>query len=308
MGRRAIDMTGWKMWEHGVDGSRVTVVKRIDDYVGSTGVREPQWECLCDCGNIFTATSNALRSGQTRSCGCLLKEAVHNRRFKDLTGMKFGKWTVSHRADDNIDNSGNHHVMWHCVCGCGNEKDVRGSNLISGLSKSCGCLQKEDKKGTNFDKTLREYDENGNIIGRICSCCKRMLPIDNYYKYSNASDGLSNMCKYCQARSVHGRYQVYRQGAKNRNLDFEITKDEFDVITQKSCYYCGDYANDYFGKPYSGIDRVNSCVGYVIDNVVPCCTMCNRMKLDYTTSDWLAKMRQILYHMDCKGDLDEKNK
>jgi len=298
MGRHAIDMTGWIMKEHGVVGSRVTVIKRVDDYVGSTGIREPQWECLCDCGNIFTATSNAIRSGQTRSCGCLLKETVHNRRLKDLTGMRFGKWNVLYRADDHVDDSGNHHVIWHCLCDCGNEKDVRGSNLTSGLSKSCGCLQKEDKKGTNFDKTLREYDTDGNVTGRICSCCKRMLPIDNYYKDLHTADGVSNICKYCQSRSVHGRYQVYRQGAKNRNLDFELTRDEFAIITEKPCHYCGEYSDVYFDKPYSGIDRVDSSIGYVVNNVVPCCTMCNRMKLDYNINTWVEKMKKILSHLE----------
>lgn len=297
-----IDMTGWVMKEHGVDDSRVTVIKRIDDYVGSTGVHEPQWECLCECGNIFTSTSHNLRGGITRSCGCLLKESVSARRFNDLTGKVFGKLTALYRAEDYIDDSGHNRTMWHCICECGNEKDIRGTNLTSGLTKSCGCLQKEDKIGTRFDTELRQYDDNNNIIGRICSCCKRMLPIDNYYKDKSNADGLTNMCKYCISKSPQGRYKTYKQRAKNRNLEFVLTKNEFDTITQQPCYYCGEYSNDYFDKPYSGIDRIDSSLGYTTDNVVPCCTMCNRMKLDYITSDWLAKMKQILSHMERKGE------
>ena len=83
MGRHAIDMTGWIMKDHGVNGSRVTVIKRIDDYIGSTGIHEPQWECLCECGNIFTTTSNAVRSGQTRSCGCLLSDTAKEKQKKN---------------------------------------------------------------------------------------------------------------------------------------------------------------------------------------------------------------------------------
>ena len=31
------DMTGWKMWEHGVPDSRLTVLKQAEDYVDSRG-------------------------------------------------------------------------------------------------------------------------------------------------------------------------------------------------------------------------------------------------------------------------------
>jgi hypothetical protein len=37
-------------------------------------------------------------------------------------------------------------VTWHCKCTCGNEKDVRGSNLRNGNVQSCGCLKKEKCK------------------------------------------------------------------------------------------------------------------------------------------------------------------
>ena len=30
-----------------------------------------QWECMCDCGNTCTTSGGRLRSGNTKSCGCL---------------------------------------------------------------------------------------------------------------------------------------------------------------------------------------------------------------------------------------------
>ena len=36
-----IDMTGWKMWEHGVPESRLTVIKQVNDYVTPQGVHIP---------------------------------------------------------------------------------------------------------------------------------------------------------------------------------------------------------------------------------------------------------------------------
>lgn len=293
------------MKEHGVDGSRVTVIKRIEDYISPSGRHEPQWECLCECGNIFTSTSKKLRSGDTRSCGCLLKESVRNRTFKDLTGQKIGKLTVLYRENDRTYKNGYHRTIWHCVCDCGNEKDVRATDLVSGAIKSCGCLPKQ--KTFHLNKSLRKYDENGNLIGHVCQCCKRMLPIDNYYKDSSTADGFSWICKYCQIHSLQARYQTYKQSAKKRNLEFDLTREEFNEITSKSCYYCGDYSGDFLGEQYCGIDRVDSSIGYIKENMVPCCTTCNRMKLDHSVDEWVFKMKQILEHLNYQKIPNKQN-
>jgi hypothetical protein len=39
--------------------------------------RQVKWNCECDCGNKHTVTGESLRSGKSKSCGCLLKEARH---------------------------------------------------------------------------------------------------------------------------------------------------------------------------------------------------------------------------------------
>lgn len=43
------------------------------------------WKCLCDCGNEVFVTTKNLRSGNTKSCGCLKKET------SKLNGIKSGK-------------------------------------------------------------------------------------------------------------------------------------------------------------------------------------------------------------------------
>lgn len=57
-----IDMTGWIMKEHGVENSKLNVIK----YLGNSF-----WECQCECGNICVVDSTRLRNGTTRSCGCI---------------------------------------------------------------------------------------------------------------------------------------------------------------------------------------------------------------------------------------------
>lgn len=44
-----------------------------------TASRDVQWNCRCDCGNLFVASGRTLRSGGTQSCGCLQKELLAKR-------------------------------------------------------------------------------------------------------------------------------------------------------------------------------------------------------------------------------------
>lgn len=61
------------------------------------------------------------------------------KKVKDLTGMVFGRLTVTEFAGVN-----NHkQARWLCTCDCGNETVVDGDNLRRGNTASCGCLQKD---------------------------------------------------------------------------------------------------------------------------------------------------------------------
>ena len=39
----------------------------------------PIWKCVCDCGNEVEILGKYLLNGDTKSCGCLIKEGSHNR-------------------------------------------------------------------------------------------------------------------------------------------------------------------------------------------------------------------------------------
>ena len=50
-----------------------------------------EWLCQCtNCGNYVIVNSHNLRSGHTKSCGCLHKELVGKQFSKDISNKRFG--------------------------------------------------------------------------------------------------------------------------------------------------------------------------------------------------------------------------
>ena len=61
----------------GVRFNKLVVLRRA----GKHGSRAC-WECQCDCGKVVIVETADLRSGNTKSCGCLRREQVKNRSTK----------------------------------------------------------------------------------------------------------------------------------------------------------------------------------------------------------------------------------
>ena len=72
--RKAHDLTGQKF-------GRLTVIKRVESLVQPSGQRKTRWLCKCDCGNEKIIQSSQLKSGMTKSCGCLSREKSRERLF-----------------------------------------------------------------------------------------------------------------------------------------------------------------------------------------------------------------------------------
>jgi very-short-patch-repair endonuclease len=100
------------------------------------------WECECDCGNIVYATSYALKSGHTKSCGCLQKRLAGERNLKNLIGQRFTRLFVKERYGS----TKNGQALWLCECDCGNTKISTTVSLLRGRTKSCGCLKSEGEQ------------------------------------------------------------------------------------------------------------------------------------------------------------------
>ena len=303
-----IDITGWVMKEHGVPDSRLTVVERAEDYISPSGKHETRWRCICECGNEVVVTRSRIKGNNaTKSCGCLQKEKA-SLSLNDLTGQIFGRLTVLERAEVPEHVKDKHSTYWKCECKCGKITVVRRDALIHGDTQSCGCIHDEkssERIKTIFTKDYRKYNEQGNLIEKFCPTCGRWLNPTNFSPSKSVLDGYSYECKECYNYSTRNRYKSYRGSANHRKLEFDLTLDEFDEITSKPCVYCGGCNGDYFGKQFSGVDRINSQKGYVLNNCVPCCQTCNAMKSNLTVKDWIEHITLILNYYNKKDvDLD----
>ena len=61
-----------------------------------------------------------------------------NKRAINMTGHRYGGWTVLEYVESR--GPAQKKAMWLCKCDCGVEREVAGQSLRTGLSKSCGCM------------------------------------------------------------------------------------------------------------------------------------------------------------------------
>lgn len=101
--------------------------------------------------------------------------------------------------------------------------------------------------------------------------------------------------------------RIYKSNAKKKSRDFTLTLDEFKVITQNDCHYCGmkpskEISNHNIKKDevrsrgsyiYTGIDRKDSSEGYTTENSLPCCHQCNIAKMDMSYDAFISYLDRL---------------
>lgn len=242
------------------------------------------------------------------------------RKSPDITGMRFGRLTAIERDYTREPKSG---VFWVFVCDCGKTKSLISNNVIKGFTSSCGCYNSERASG--YDLTGKVFGEL-TVLGRndslrkrksytwncLCTCGKIAV-----VRRDSLLSGHTKSCGCLTHKFSGGRtkpegeaafnsvYNNYRRGALERGYSFELTKDEFKGIIFDNCAYCNKPPAIVSGKQkyngvciHNGADRIDNTKGYVSGNVVPCCTLCNQMKLDHTFEDFkehIACIYRCLY-------------
>lgn len=118
---------------------KLTVLSRAPDQLRKAGdklIKKKYWLCQCECGNTKEVCDDSLKTGSTKSCGCLNRDGKIRR---DITGHKFNHLTaLEHLRKNNL-------TYWRCRCDCGNIVDVFIGSLLRDKAFSCGCVKRPRK-------------------------------------------------------------------------------------------------------------------------------------------------------------------
>ena len=151
---------------------RLTVLRRVpSDTPGKV-----LWECKCSCPDhkVVIVPSVRLKNGETRSCGCLKREMLSKRVWKDLTGCTIGRLKVLRRVQNSPPTAScpEGHVQYECECSCPDHTRVivAAGALLGGTTRSCGCLRKE--RVSELKRKWAEGDEL-NLSSRFDDMKKR---------------------------------------------------------------------------------------------------------------------------------------
>jgi hypothetical protein len=218
--------------------------------------RNLHWKCKCDCGTEKIVRGAEMKSGKSQSCGCLMREATHEKRFIDLTGKRFGKLIVIGIDHINKKAKGGYTYYWKCKCDCGNEKITIGKNLKSGYTNSCGCLQINNRRNALL-KNGSTYAFNTLFYSYKRGAKQRGF---NFELDENKFKELTQQnCYYCGCKP-------------NQIKKVKSTSENYT---------------------YNGIDRLDSLEGYTVENSVSCCGTCNFAKREMSEQDFFTWIERV---------------
>jgi hypothetical protein len=137
-----------------------------------------------------------------------------------------------------------------------------------------------------------------------CSCGLETCPKIVFVSVGNLRHGNTKSCQ--RQRLMHPALRTYfnttRAMAKHRKLSFELTFAQFHTIIKLPCYYCGSLTdvkqiNNNSGKIWrlraNGIDRNDNSIGYIIENCVPCCQLCNFGKSNMLAQEYIDHCKKV---------------
>lgn len=207
------DLTGMKF-------NRLTVLRLLE----RTPRRRYVWLCKCDCGNDVKVTSEHLKSGHTKSCGCWNRERISKVNFKNgLYGTKL-------------------YYAWYNMCNRCNRKNNCGYSDYGGRGiKVCNEWLGESgfvnfanwalSNGYEEGLTLDRIDNDKGYIPQNCRWVDRFVQANNkrnnhYIKINGEVGTVANMARKYDVdywNLLH--YSTGGENCKYPDLIIEVAND-----------------------------------------------------------------------------------
>lgn len=80
--------------------------------------RSVSWRCRCDCGNETVVFGSNLHTGNTLSCGCLVKPTLRARKHGDTGSAEYWVWTGMHQRCRDPNHVAYHHYGGRGIAVC----------------------------------------------------------------------------------------------------------------------------------------------------------------------------------------------
>lgn len=134
----------------------------------------------------------------------------------DLTGQKFGRYTVYSFAEIR-----NNKAYWNCICEWGAVRQVRGTSLTTGKTKSCGCLRRDMliERNTTHGKAPR-----GSRLFNIWHCMRTRCNNPNHSYYDGYGGRGIHVCDEWDSN-----YEAFYDWAMTHGYADDLTLDRIDV-------------------------------------------------------------------------------
>lgn len=139
--------------------------------------------------------------------------------FIDLTGKRFGRWTVIAKSDFE-GNGRKPKIHWVCMCECGNTSIVAGNTLRNGTSISCGCVQRE---WVQQNKNRLTHGGCKDRLYRVWIGMRQRCNLSTHNRYKNYGGRGIRVC------SDWEDYESFRRWALNNGYDPQATRGKTTI-------------------------------------------------------------------------------
>ena len=125
-------------------------------------------------------------------------------------------------------------------------------------------------KCSHCSKTYEPYRNSKGVYSKLCHSCREVQKAAEARRPSR----IRNYQAEAKRNLENNWIMFQRSSIEKRNKEVSLTKEEYFELIKKPCSYCNYYNEDEI----NGIDRVDNTKGYILENCIPCCKHCNRMK------------------------------
>lgn len=214
---------------------------------------------------------------------------------EDLVGRKFDRITVIARMPYvkppgfHKRTMGENPYKYRVRCDCGFKFILPKSYLVEDKPLVCGpdCVGPDLYQNFGVPKNLKKFKPKG----RKSKKHKEEVSIDfNPFESKKVS---------ARDKAISKVLGMYRNGAKNRELEWALSREQFEKLITSPCHYSGFLPSKEIETKggsffWTGIDRMDSSKGYTIDNVVSCHEFANYAKRNRSYEAFIKWLDQLV--------------